>query len=523
MAVLTKITSRSLADNAVSSAKIQDGAIAVADVADGSISTAKLADDAVTTAKIGNDQVTAAKIPAGAVVADVGTGGIATANLADDAVTQAKMGAGAIGTTELAADAVDGTKIADDAVNSEHYAAASIDTAHIADDQVTGAKIENNPTIAGHLTVGGDFVPSNTHYPNRNLVINGAMRVAQRGSSSTATGGSGFYHTADRMFNFDNCVPANFTRESSSGVLGTEASNTFKDIFQYSWKFASNGTVSSIPAVDRVIFIYKFEGYDVQHLDKGTANAKPVTLSFFVKSTQTGNHQVNLCDNTNTRMIGATYAVSSANTWEKKVITFAGDTTGALASSTANALSLEWWLTAGSNYTGGAVPTSWEANAATDRAAVQQNYVAASGRTWQITGIQFEVGSNATPFEHRRYADELMACRRYFQTWGGNSNSERLCNCFHKDASQARGDIPLIPPMRATPTLTTSDPTHWRIEFDSSTRNCHSGAGITLDQASTKICSANFNADGGGLPSGEGSHIVAASTASARFNMNAEL
>ena len=92
MAVLTKITSRSLADNAVSSAKIQDGAIAVADVADGSISTAKLADDAVTTAKIGNDQVTAAKIPAGAVVADVGTGGIATANLADDAVTVAKLG-----------------------------------------------------------------------------------------------------------------------------------------------------------------------------------------------------------------------------------------------------------------------------------------------------------------------------------------------------------------------------------------------------------------------------------------------
>ena len=186
-----------------------------------------------------------------------------------------------------------------------------VTTGIIADDAVTGAKIENNPTVAGNLTVAGtstltgnatlsgtatiagnatasgkltvagDFVPS-TPLSHRNMIINGAMIVAQRGNGpKTDTGNAGYYHTADRMFNFDNCVAANFTRETTNGVIGNESGNTFKDVFPYSWKFASNGTVSSIPSGDRVIFIYKFEGLDVQHLAKGTPAAKPVTLSFF--------------------------------------------------------------------------------------------------------------------------------------------------------------------------------------------------------------------------------------------------
>ena len=306
-----------------------------------------------------------------------------------------------------------------------------VTTKVIADDAVTGAKIENNPTVAGNLTVAGtstltgnatasgnltvtgDIVPS-APLSHRNIIINGAMGVNQRAGSSTATGGSGFIHTADRMFNFDNCVAANFTRESTNGVLGTESGNIFKDVFPYSWKFASNGTVSSIPASDRVFFAYKIEGQDVQHLAKGTASAKPITLSFWVKSTQTGNHQVNITDD-NSRMIGAVYAVSSANTWEKKVITFAGDTTGIITDVSTLGMSLEWWLTTGTTYTTGAVPTSWEANAAGDRAAgAVANYVGGSGRTWQITGIQLELGSNATPYEHRSYGDELARCQRYY-------------------------------------------------------------------------------------------------------------
>ncbi len=272
-------------------------------------------------------------------------------------------------------------------------------------------------------TMTGDLVPT-TPLSHRNIIINGAMSVAQRGNGPETDGGySGFYHTADRMHNFNNCVAMNVTRETTNGVLGTESGNTFNDVFPYSWKYASNDTVSSIPAGDRVYNTYRIEGLDLQHLGKGTANAKSLTLSFWVKSTQTGNHQVNLVDKTNTRQIGATYAVSSAGTWEKKTITFAGDTTGALANSNASALEIEWWLTSGISYTSGAVPTSWEAVAATDsNAGGAANYVGGSGRTWQITGVQLELGSSATPFEHRSYADELARCQRYYEEINSNTS-----------------------------------------------------------------------------------------------------
>ena len=272
-----------------------------------------------------------------------------------------------------------------------------------------------NVTSTGNLTVSGDFVPS-APLSNRNIIINGAMQVAQRGNGpATATGGAGYYQTADLMNDFDNCVAANVTRETTNGVLGTETGNTFNDVFPYSWKWASNGTVSSIPASDRVIFRYRIEGHNVQHLAKGSSVAKPITLSFWVKSSLTGNLQVNVCDRTNTRHIGATYTISAANTWEKKVITFAGDTTGALTNDNGNQLELEWWLTSGTTYSGGVVPTTWRTNAANERDhGGTIDYVGGSGRTWQITGIQLELGSNVTPFEHRSYADEELRCMRYF-------------------------------------------------------------------------------------------------------------
>ena len=182
MAVLTKITSRSLADESVTAAHVQADTIAAGDLAPNSVTASELADDAVDTAAVADDAVTYAKMQnlgtgnriLGATGAGViGEVQVATAMVADDAVTYAKMqnlgtgnrilgatGAGIIGevqvaTAMIATDAVDGTKIADDAVNSEHVAAGAIDTAHVGDDQITGAKIENNPTIAGNLTVSG--------------------------------------------------------------------------------------------------------------------------------------------------------------------------------------------------------------------------------------------------------------------------------------------------------------------------------------------------------------------------------
>ena len=418
---------------------------------------------------------------------------VTTAKVADDAVTNAKIGADAVGTTEIAND-------------------ASISTSgNIA------------TTGSGKLTLAGDFIPS-TPLSSRNIIINGAMRIAQRGDSATDTGGAGFYHTADRMFNFDNCVAANFTRTTTAadGVLGTETGNTFGDKFQYSWKFASNGTVSSIPASDRVFFAYKMEGRHVQHLAKGSAAAKPVTLSFWVKSTQTGNHQVNFVDNINTRQIGAVYAVSSANTWEKKVITFAGDTTGIITDVSTLGMSLEWWLTTGTTYTTGAVPTSWEANVAADRnAGGAANYVGGSGRTWQITGIQLEVGSNATPFEHKRDEEELLLCRRYYvevPKAGTSPSFPSLQNGSTNHVTTFYLDVPL----RAAPTLVTSGtPTFCRHNGYQNMSGTTWGVGYTPTAISTSRPWVTVG--GAGLSGGADMHAGMVYGGGATFKWNAEL
>ena len=175
------------------------------------------------------------KIPGAGVSADT----LEAGDIADDA----------IGTAELANDVTISTSgnIATTGSGTLSVAGTSTLTGNVTaagTHAVTGNAtvggtlgVTGNATASGNLTVTGDIVPS-APLSHRNIVINGAMTIAQRGISSTSTGGSGYYHTADRMFNFDNCVAANFTRTTTAadGVLGTETGNTFGDKFQYSWK-----------------------------------------------------------------------------------------------------------------------------------------------------------------------------------------------------------------------------------------------------------------------------------------------
>ena len=164
-----------------------------------------MAIDQVTGGLIKNDAITATKIAAGAVeIADVADDAITSAKIAAGAVDATALGSNAVTTVKINADAIDGTKLADNAVNSEHVTAGAIDTAHIGDDQVTGAKIENNPTIAGNLavtgktTLTGDFIPS-APTSHRNMVQNGGMSIYQRKkiSGTGATGVHGDQYVVD--------------------------------------------------------------------------------------------------------------------------------------------------------------------------------------------------------------------------------------------------------------------------------------------------------------------------------------
>ena len=209
---------------------------------------------------------------------------------------------------------------------------------------------------------------------------------------------------------------------------------------------------ASLGASDFMYMAHRFEGRDVQDLAKGTSSAKPVTVSFWVRSTVPGSYSFRLVDNQNNRQIGQNYTVNQADTWEHKTMTFAGDTTSALSSDGSNRLSMMWWLAVGSNRTSGAIPTSWETMTTADEAAGQTANIASStSNNFYITGIQLEVGRNATEFEHRPYAEELALCQRYCQVIPNNSTNSRIAIGTWSDATTARATCWLKTTMRDTP------------------------------------------------------------------------
>ena len=247
------------------------------------------------------------------------------------------------------------------------------------------------------------------------LIINGDMAVAQRATSSTGKTSNGFY-SCDRM-------------ELSVSGLGTHtiiqealtSGAAFNAGFANAWRIDTTTADSSPGSGDELLLQYPMEGQDLQVFKKGTANAEKWTLAFWVKSTTTGTGQVNLSDMDNTRQCSATYTISSADTWEHKILNFAADTTGAFGDDNGESLRIEWWLDSGSNYEGGAAPTAWETTANGDRnASGNLNIGSATSKDWAITGIQLEVGEFNTdslpPFQHEVFTDNLKRCQRYYET-----------------------------------------------------------------------------------------------------------
>jgi len=292
--------------------------------------------------------------------------------------------------------------------------------------------------LAGSASAGG--------ITGRNLVINGSASVNQRGDSTgvTATG----YHGPDRFQ----------LLYTDAGTWSISQSSTAPEGFANSYKLDCTTAKGTLASNSRLFVQTKLEGQNLQHLKKGTSNAVSTTLSFFVRSNKTGTYQVNLEDNDNTRIIGATYTISSANTFEHKTITFAGDTSGAFADDNGDSLSIMWALVAGTDNSSGAVPTAWEAKSNTDRGAgLTVNLADSTSNEWYITGVQLEVGEQATPFEHRSFDDELARCERYFQRFVANESYTAFSVAFSSSATTAKGHLKFNSKMRSKPTITQSN------------------------------------------------------------------
>jgi hypothetical protein len=239
----------------------------------------------------------------------------------------------------------------------------------------------------------------------KNLVINGAMQVHQRGTSVTGVTANG-YRTADR---YDTAVSS----------LGTWTQSVENDAptgsgFRKSLKMLCTTADASPAASDVIILAQRLEGQNLQQIAKGTSSAKQLTLSFWVKANVTGTYIAELFDADNTRQVSASYTISASATWEKKTITFPADTTGAFDNDNAGSLNIFWWLGSGTSYTSGTLNTSWASITNANRAVGQTNLAASTNNYWQITGVQLEVGSIATDYEFLPIDVELARCQRYY-------------------------------------------------------------------------------------------------------------
>jgi hypothetical protein len=279
--------------------------------------------------------------------------------------------------------------------------------------RVTGGTI-SGVTTAGITTVYTNSFNGGQLGGSRNMIINGSMVVNQRGFTGAAgtTTDGGF--PVDRFqlgLSHDGAVSAGQTSMNS-----TVGGNAYADGFQNAHILRVTTADASLAAGQYQNISQKIEGYNVQGIKKGTANAQPVTLSFWVRSSTTGTYIAELYDNDNTRQVSQAYTINAANTWEKKALTFPADTTGAFDNDNALSLYVFWWLAAGSTYSGGTLNTSWAANTNANRAVGQTNLLATAGNDFFLTGVQLEVGDRATEFERRSFGDELRLCQRYYET-----------------------------------------------------------------------------------------------------------
>ena len=276
----------------------------------------------------------------------------------------------------------------------------------------------------------------------RNIIINGGMDIAQRGTSSTGVTSNGYY-TCDRW----NTIPIN---------LGTWTLTQSTDVptgqgFVSSFKLDCTTADASPAADDLFIFRQKIEGQNLQYIKKGTSSAESLTLSFWVKSNKTGTYIAELFDNDNTRQISKTYTISSADTWEKKTITFAGDTTGALDNDNAVSLLAQFWLGSGSTYSSGTLSTTWTANTNANRAVGQVNLADSTSNEWYITGVQLEAGQVASDFEFLPTDVNLARCQRYYIDTLGAGGSGYATGSGQSATSLTTVAYPST--MRATPSI----------------------------------------------------------------------
>jgi len=345
--------------------------------------------------------------------------------------------------------------IPDDTVIASDIADGSISTAKLAADAVTNAKLAadavTTPKIADTVNFG-----------RRNLIINGAMEVAQR-ATTYATAVSNGYHTVDRIRVMGSSNVGQWTISQDSDVPAG---------FVKSLKYECTTADTSLASTDHLGLGYFPEGHHMNPVSKGTSGAKSMTLSFYMKANVSRTMVVELADAGNNRHVNFAVTPTTVNTWERITLSIPADISGSFNQGTnSKAAEINFWLAAGTNYNSGSNQSTWTSRTAANIMAGASNWADTLGNTLWITGLQLEVGDTATPFEHRSFGEEIELCKRYYQksssygvvpTNGSNATSvdNNTCVPFSNCVQWGGGGIgsytPIYLPvtMRATPTVT---------------------------------------------------------------------
>jgi len=342
--------------------------------------------------------------------------------------------------------------------------------------------------LIGNINAGGGGV-------NRNLIINGAMNVAQRG---TVTGVANNAYTLDRFaFTYSQDGAFTVTQDSSS-----------PDGFANSLKLDVTTADSSLAASQYLIMEHKIEGQNLQHLQFGKSNAKNITLSFYVKSNKTGTYGVSIIQSDNSSKIAnLTYTINSANTWEQKSLTFTGDTSGVINDDNGIGLKVGFTLAVGSTWTSGDTSASFRTFVNGNYGAGQTvNILDSTSNEWFITGIQLEIGQNATSFEHRPFSDEFNSCLRYFEKLENETNAEQQlkgvghCNLgggIWYGNSHVIGGFNYKMTKRATPTIACDDDEGIKCYTGQASRRCNdSNMFDIITVSSCRLNLGNFDVNG---------------------------
>ena len=297
-------------------------------------------------------------------------------------------------TTIINADTSGGLKLTSDTSGSLEIQSAGTTKLTI------GSTSVDIPAIAGVTSINGGQVGG-----SRNKIINGEMKVAQRSTSETGLGAAAGYFTLDRW---------KIDTANSAGRLTMTQTADGPNGFANCIKLDCTTADTSLAAGEHLIISQRFEGQDLQSIGKGAAGAKEVTVSFYVKANAAFTFGLELYDADNTRQITKLYTTTTD--WVRHKITFPADTTGVFTDDNLESLQLGFWLHAGSTFASGTLNTAaWANNTNANRAAGIDSFYSSTDNNFFITGIQMEIGSTATDFEHKSFGEDLTLCQRYFQ------------------------------------------------------------------------------------------------------------